>query len=106
MQNNKTLEKEIESNSNTVFMSEALDELLSEDIVSHKNAITCCVKSNNGTINFDLLSKETLEDFSIIRFICKVDSVLMLEKGDILDIGLLFEKVTFKSFSKDRYTFE
>lgn len=106
MQNNNILEKEIKSNSNTVFMSEALDELLSEETTSYSSSIVCGVKTNNNLIHFDLQSKETFENFSIISFMSKIDSILMLEKEDITNIDLEFEKETLRSYSNDDYTFD
>ena len=106
MQNNKVLEKEIKSNSNTVFMSEALDKLLSEEPILHRSSIVCGVKTNNSLIQFDLQSKETFESFSVISFMSKIDSILMLEKEDITNIDLEFEKETLRSYSSDDYTFD
>jgi hypothetical protein len=106
MQNNNILEKEIKSNSNTVFMSEALDELLSEAPTSYSSSIVCGVKTNSNLIHFDLQSKETFESFSIVSFMSKIDSILMLEKEDITNIDLEFEKETLRSYSSDDYTFD
>ena len=105
MQSNKDLEKEIKSNSNTVFMSKALDGLLSEDTVSYNNTIICSIKTENSLINFDLCSKETFDNFFILGFISKIDSILLLEKEDITNISLEFEKETLRSFAIDDYTF-
>ena len=105
MQNKNILEKEIKNNSNTVFMSESLDKILADDNAGYLETIVCCIKTDNNIIEFNLLSKETFEDFSIINFICKIESILLLEKEEITNISLTFEKEVFRSFNKDNYTF-
>ena len=105
MQNNKVLEKEIKRNSNTVFMSESLDSLLDNREVSNTKSIICSVKTDNRLIDFNLQAKESFDNFYLISFMSKIESVLNLEKEEILDISLKFEEDTLKSFSKDYYKF-
>lgn len=105
MQNKNILEKEIKNNSSTVFMSEALDELLADDSIVYSKSIVCYIETSKGVVEFDLQSKETFENFSIVSFICKIESILRLEKEEISGINLAFEKETFRSFSEDEYTF-
>ena len=86
-------------------MSEALDKILSEEPKLYKSSIICEIKTNSKLIHFDLQSKETFESFSIVSFMSKIDSILMLEKEDITNIDLEFEKETLRSYSNDDYTF-
>ena len=106
MQNNKVLEKEIKRNSNTVFMSESLDSLLDNRETRNTKSIICSIKTDNTLIDFNLQSKESFENFYLISFISKIESVLNLEKEEIIDIILKFKEDTLKSFSKDHYKFD
>lgn len=105
MQNNKDLEKEIKNNSNTVFMSEALDDLLSFEEIKNKNSIDCKIITKNSTTIFNLTSKETIEDLLFITFSCNIDSIILLEKEDIDSICIDFNNETIKSFNNDEYSY-
>ena len=105
MQNNKDLEKEIKNNSNTVFMSEALDDLLSFEEIKNKNSIDCKIITKNSTTIFSLTSKETIEDLLFITFSCNIDSIILLEKEDIDSICIDFNNETIKSFNNDEYSY-
>ena len=105
MQNNKTLKEEIKRNSNTVFMSEALDGLLSFDPIKSKNNIECKVITTNNSIVFDLNSKETIDNFFFVAFYCSVDSILLLEKEDIESIKIIFSNEEIKTFNNDEYSY-
>lgn len=105
MQNNKDLLKEIEDNSNTVFMSDVLNELLSEDTSTSLKFISCNIKTNKNLINFKLYSKETFDNFTVVSFSCRIESILLLEKEDITNISLSFENETIKTFDIEQYAF-
>lgn len=105
MQNSKDLLKEIEDNSNTVFMSDVLNELLSEDTSTSLKFISCNIKTNKNLINFKLYSKETFDNFTVVSFSCRIESILLLEKEDITNISLSFENETIKTFDIEQYAF-
>ena len=105
MQNNKDLLKEIEDNSNTVFMSDVLNELLSEDASTSLKFISCNIKTNKNLINFKLYSKETFDNFTVVSFSCRIESILLLEKEDITNINLSFENEVIKTFDIEQYAF-
>lgn len=105
MQNNKDLLKEIEDNSNTVFMSDVLNELLSEDTSTSLKFISCNIKTNKNLINFKLYSKESFDSFTVVSFSCRIESILLLEKEDITNISLSFENETIKTFDIEQYAF-
>ena len=60
---------------------------------------------DSKVIDFNLQSKESFENFYLISFISKIESVLNLEKEEIIGITLKFEEENLKSFSKDYYKF-
>tara|TARA_Y100001972_G_scaffold124019_2_gene172317 strand:+ start:6998 stop:7393 length:396 start_codon:yes stop_codon:yes gene_type:complete len=105
MQNNNILNKEVLKNSESVFMSDMLSNLIENSDSKNDHKVKCFIKTNNNTIEKTLISKEEIEDLILITFICQAKDLLNLEKDIIesIEIFLLDSKINMFNSLNNRF---